>query len=121
MGKMMELTRLEPNLAIAPQPRVEDLAGLAAAGFRGIVNNRPDGEEPGQPTSAEMAAEACRLGLAYWHIPFRPGEATPDDARAFDAALRAAGGPVLAYCRTGNRARQLWELARQLGGRDRDA
>lgn len=118
---MMDLTRLEPNLAIAAQPRIAELAELATAGFRGIVNNRPDGEEPGQPTSAEMAAEARRLGLAYWHIPFRPGEATPDDARALDAALRAAGGPVLAYCRTGNRSRQLWQLACKPGGRDRDA
>jgi sulfide:quinone oxidoreductase len=117
----MQLTRLEPNFAIGPQPRIEDLAAIAAAGFRGIVNNRPDGEERGQPASADMAAEARRLGLAYWHIPFRPGEATPDDARALDAALRTAGGPVLAFCRTGNRAGQLWELARRQCGRDRDA
>ena len=110
----MNVTKLDEAIAIAPQPRVQDLAQIAAAGFRGVINNRPDGEDAGQPDSAEMAAEARRLGLSYWHIPVRPGEATPDDARQFAAAMHEANGPVLAYCRTGNRARQLWQLAQQL-------
>lgn len=110
----MNITKLDENIAVAPQPRVEELADIAAAGFRGIINNRPDHEEPGQPSSAEMAAEARRLGLSYWHIPIRPGEATTDDARKFAEAMRRAGGPVLAYCRSGNRALQLWQLAQRL-------
>ena len=110
----MNVTRLDEKIAVAPQPRVEDLADIAAAGFRGIINNRPDKEEPGQPSSAEIAAEARRVGLSYWHIPIRPGEATADDARKFAEATRNADGPVLAYCRSGSRARQLWQLAQQL-------
>jgi uncharacterized protein (TIGR01244 family) len=109
----MNLSRLDEKFAVAAQPRVEELADIAAAGFRGIINNRPDGEEPGQPSSAEMAAEARRLGLSYWHIPIRPGEATADDARKFTEAMRRAGGPLLGYCRSGSRARQLWQLAQQ--------
>ena len=29
-----------------------------------IINNRPDGEEPGQPTSADIEAAAQQSGLA---------------------------------------------------------
>lgn len=110
----MNVIKLDEDVAIAAQPRPEDLAGIAAAGFRGVINNRPDGEDVGQPSSAAMAAEARRLGLSYWHIPIRTGEATPDDARQFAEAVRSACGPVLAYCRSGNRSRQLWQLAQRL-------
>ena len=110
----MKFAMLDADIAVAPQPPLDDLARIAAAGFRGIINNRPDGEDPAQPSSAEMAAEAQRLGLAYWHIPILPGKATQDDARQFVAAVHAADGPVLAYCRSGNRSRQVWQLAKQL-------
>jgi len=105
----MELKHLSPNLAVSPQIQPADIAGLAAAGFRGIVNNRPDGEGPEQPVSLELEAEAKRFGLLYRHIPVVPGEASEADARAFAAAIEQAGGPVVAFCRTGNRAESLWK------------
>ncbi|EEK09667.1 hypothetical protein STRSA0001_1019 [Streptococcus salivarius SK126] len=33
---------------------------MAAQGFKTIINNRPDGEAPDQPTSAEIEAAAKR-------------------------------------------------------------
>lgn len=110
----MNLTHLDSKVAVGRQPRIGELEGLARAGFRGLINNRPDGEDPDQPSSGELRTEAQRLGMTYCHIPVRPGEATPDDARAFAAAVRAASGPVFAFCRSGNRARQLWQMAQQL-------
>lgn len=112
----MEVTRLSPALAVSPQLLPEDLPAAAAAGFRGIVNNRPDGEEPGQPRSAEIEAEARRLGLAYAHIPIVPGRMTEADAARFAQALRQADGPVLAFCRTGNRSAALHRLSEQIRG-----
>ena len=106
----MELKHLSPNLAVSPQIQPADVADLAAAGFRGIVNNRPDGEGPEQPGSLELEAEAKRFGLLYCHIPVVPGEASTADARAFAVALKEAGGPVVAFCRTGNRAESLWKM-----------
>ncbi|MEH6666416.1 MAG: sulfur transferase domain-containing protein, partial [Psychrobacter sp.] len=38
---------------------------IAENGFKTIINNRPDGEEPNQPTSAEIEAAAKEAGLAY--------------------------------------------------------
>jgi len=106
----MDLKHLSPNLAVSPQIRPADIAGLAAAGFMGIVNNRPDDEAPDQPSSLELEAEAKRHGLYYSHIPVVPGQASESDARAFAAAVEESGGPVVAFCRTGNRAETLWKM-----------
>lgn len=109
----MNLTQLSPKISVAPQLLPNEVADVAAAGFKGIINNRPDGEAPDQPSSQELKAEAKRQGLAYWHIPVVPGQATEEDARAFAAALDAAQGPVVAFCRTGNRSSGLWKMTQQ--------
>lgn len=110
----MDYKQLSDRLAVAPQVLPGDIAGLAAAGFAGIVNNRPEGEAPGQPSSAELEAEARRHGLAYWHVPVVPGKMSEQEVRAFAAALREAQGPVLAFCRTGNRSAALWKATQML-------
>lgn len=109
----MELTHLAHNLAVRSQVVPEEMSGLAAAGFKGIINNRPDGEAPDQPSSRALEAEAKRNGLAYWHIPIVHGKATEVDARVFAAALQESAGPVVAFCRTGNRSTSLWKMAQQ--------
>ncbi|PWG03039.1 TIGR01244 family sulfur transferase [Sphingosinicella humi] len=107
----MDLTRLSDQLATGPQVRPEQLREIAASGFVGVINNRPDGEAPDQPSSLELEAEAKRVGLAYWHVPVVPGAMTDSDIRAFAAALGEADGPVLAFCRTGNRSTALWKAS----------
>lgn len=109
----MNMTQLSPTLSVRPQVLPEEVAQLAAAGFKGIINNLPDGEGPDQPSSSELEAAAKRHGLAYWHIPVVPGQATEEQARAFAAALRGANGPVVAFCRTGNRSTGLWKMVEQ--------
>lgn len=111
---MPELRRIAPSFAVTSQIRPEDLRAIAAQGFRAIVNNRPDGEEPGQPTAQELRIAAERLGLRYNHIPISPGQMTDGDARALAELLRGAHGQVLAFCRTGNRSSRLWEAAQRL-------
>jgi sulfide:quinone oxidoreductase len=111
----MRVTRLDAGLSVAGQLRPEDLPMLVEAGYRGVVNNRPDHEEAGQPTDSCLRAEAHRLGLLYAHIPIVHGHATDADAIALNDFVARAGGPVLAFCRTGNRSASLWERARSLG------
>jgi uncharacterized protein (TIGR01244 family) len=110
----MDYTKLSDRVAMAAQVTPGDIPCLAASGFVGIINNRPDGEAPGQPCSLELETEARRHGLAYWHVPVVPGGMTEKDVRAFAAALDEAGGPVLAFCRTGNRSAGLWKAAQAL-------
>ncbi|HEY0326562.1 MAG TPA: TIGR01244 family sulfur transferase [Allosphingosinicella sp.] len=107
----MEFTVISDKLAVAPQVKPEDLRELAASGFVGIINNRPDSEVPDQPSSLELEAEAKRVGLAYWHVPVVPGAMIDKDVRAFVAALGEVDGPVLAFCRTGNRSTALWKAS----------
>ena len=110
----MTITRLSPDFAVAPQLDPDDLAAVAALGFRALVNNRPDGEEPGQPSSETLAAEAARLGLPYRHIPLGQGDDPIAQARKLGELLREIEGPVLAFCRSGTRSAHLWNLSRQL-------
>lgn len=107
----MELEYVTPQVAVRGQIEPEEIAGLAKAGFKTIINNRPDHEQPGQPLSDDLGATARQHGLAYWHIPVVPGQATEADAAAFARAIDAASGPVVAFCRTGGRARSLWQMA----------
>ena len=113
----MTTTRITPQFAVSGQLRPDDIADVARAGFRAIVNNRPDGEAPDQPHSRELEAQARKCGLAYRHIPFAPGQMGESDVRALDALKAAVDGPILGFCRTGARAAQLWALseAGQLG------
>lgn len=103
--------RLTEKIAVAPQIGPEDCAAAAAAGFTTVVNNRPDGEAPGQPDGADIAAAAAATGLAYHAIPIGHGGMSMADVEAMAAVLAASPGPVLAYCRSGTRSTHLWALA----------
>ena len=107
----MKVTKLTPNISVAHQLTEQDLAEAAAAGFKTIINNRPDGEVPDQPRSEELASATKRLGLAYHHIPAVSGQISNDQVEAFRTALGGAEKPALAFCRTGTRSATLWALA----------
>ena len=116
----LSLRRLTPAVSVAPQIDPADLPAIAAAGFVAVVNNRPDGEEPAQPTGEAIRAAAAAAGLAYTEVPVTQGFSHPQiDAMA--AVLADAGGPVLAYCRSGTRSCHLWALAEARAGGDPDA
>ena len=107
----MNIVKLTPDISVAHQLTEKDLEEAAAAGFKTIINNRPDGESPDQPHSQKLAAAAKRLGLTYHHIPVISGKLTSDQVKAFRRALTGAEQPALAFCRTGTRSTTLWALA----------
>lgn len=102
---------LTPGFAVAGQVRLGDLRQIAA-NYRTLINNRPDGEEPGQPSSARLEAAARSHGLDYAYIPVT-GEIADKDVAAFMRALSAIRGPTLAFCRTGNRSASVWALSQR--------
>jgi sulfide:quinone oxidoreductase len=106
----MQLHQLTEQLSVAAQISPEDMADLAAAGFRSVINNRPDGEANGQPASALLAAVAASHGFAYRHLPVVSGQLSEQDAVDFSAALRSLPSPALAFCRSGTRSCSLWVL-----------
>ena len=107
----MEIKNLTPFLAVSGQIDPGEVGALASRGYHTIVNNRPDGEAEGQPSSDELEQAARRHGMDYRHIPITPGLLTEDKVAEFAAAMDEVKGPVLAFCRTGNRSASLWALS----------
>jgi len=108
---MDSLKRLGPFIAVAAQLQPADMGTLAAAGYHSVINNRPDNEDEGQPSSAEMRAAAEASGLEYHHLPVVSGQITDADVAGFGELLNQVRGPVLAFCRTGTRSISLWALS----------
>ena len=112
----MNFKLLTCRLSVSPQLGPQDIAAVAAAGFRAIVCNRPDGEGADQPDAAEIQAAAASAGLGFAYVPAVAGALTDANAAAMRAALGALPGPVLAYCRSGARAERLARMAGALDG-----
>ena len=102
--------RINDEISVAGQLGEADLADAARAGFRQVVNNRPDGEAPDQPPASAIEAAARAQGLAYEAIPVAGGFAM-EQVEAMARVLDEADGPVLAFCRSGTRSTMLWALA----------
>ncbi|QRP64061.1 TIGR01244 family phosphatase [Rhodanobacter sp. FDAARGOS 1247] len=107
----MQPRQLTEQLSVAPQIAAADMPAIVAQGFRSVVNNRPDGEEPGQPDNAGLEAAALAAGLEWRHIPVVSGKVNDDQVRSFSEAMAQLPGPVLAFCRSGTRCSALWALS----------
>jgi uncharacterized protein (TIGR01244 family) len=111
----LSFTWLSADFATAPQLATDDLAQAAAAGFRSVVNNRPDMEGgPSQPTSAAMQRAAEAAGLAYAFLPVRGSYQSPDEIARMHGLLQQLPKPVLAFCRSGARTANLFRAAQAL-------
>jgi len=117
---MHDFRKVTDDFSVAPQIAVDDIAAAADQGFALVINNRPDGEAPDQPSGARMAAAAEAAGVDYVHIPV-VGRPTTEQVEAVQDAIAAAKGPVLAFCRSGTRSIVTWSLGQALSGaRGRD-
>jgi uncharacterized protein (TIGR01244 family) len=112
------LIPLSPELSVAGRLERADIDALAGAGVRTIVNNRPDGEDPGQLPATEARRLAEARGLAYHHIPITAASLSRADVDAFAAVLKGAPAPIVAHCRSGTRSALLWALVRLREGAD---
>jgi uncharacterized protein (TIGR01244 family) len=107
---MAQFRHVTDDLSVAPQITPADVAAAADLGFRTIINNRPDGEEPGQPTNAEIAAAAKAAGVAYFHVPIM-GRPSPAQLATTRELWAEAPRPVLAFCRSGTRSITTWAMS----------
>lgn len=111
---------LSEKVLVSPQIQPQDVAAAAALGVTVIVNNRPDDEEPGQPTGAEIRAAAISAGLDYVHIPIARGY-SGQEILAMGEAVACAKGRVLAFSKCGYNSAALWGMARGRQGVDKRA
>lgn len=110
----MDIRKLNHDLSITGQVQPNDLAVVAAMGFKSIICNRPDGEESFQPVFEAVEAEARNLGVRAIYVPIPPSGPTSADSAHFAEVYGALPKPVLAYCRSGARSQATW-AATQLG------
>lgn len=108
---MTEFKSLDEQTLVAGQISVADLEEARRHGVTMVINNRPDGEDPCQPTSAEIEAAADALGLDYRHIPIARGMGPAQIEEMASARSELGDGKMLAYCRSGMRSTLAWAVA----------
>ena len=108
----IKVQQLSPDLCVAPQLGPDAMQALADAGFKSVINNRPDFEGgPEQPTSATLQAAAQQLGLEYAFLPVSPSVQTPQEIARFGELIATLPKPILAFCRSGTRSGKLFRAA----------
>jgi uncharacterized protein (TIGR01244 family) len=108
----MDIKTIAQRYSVSDQLTTADLDALAAKGIKLVVNFRPDGEGgESQPANADLASKAASLGIAYAYIPVLPNQIRPEHVQQLQALLNMHLGPVLGFCRTGNRAGQVYQQA----------
>jgi uncharacterized protein (TIGR01244 family) len=114
------IRQLDDRTLVSGQIAPDEVAGLAEQGVTVLVNNRPDGEEPGQPLAADIEEAAEAAGIAYRFVPIIRGIG-PADVEAMQEAWRdAQGGKLLAFCRSGTRSALACALAHREEGASAD-
>ena len=103
--------KVTETVSVSPQITADDVGAIEAAGFRSIICNRPDGEEPGQPAFAAIEKAAKARGLDIRYQPVASGGLRQEDVDAFAGLTEELQAPVFAYCRSGTRCIMLWALA----------
>jgi uncharacterized protein (TIGR01244 family) len=110
------IRQLDDRTLVSGQIAPHEVAGLAQQGVTLIVNNRPDGEEEGQPFASEIEEAAAQAGIAYRFVPILRGIG-PADVEEMQKALRdSEGGKLLAFCRSGTRSALACALAHREEG-----
>jgi uncharacterized protein (TIGR01244 family) len=111
----VEYREISDNYSVSGQILPDDIAALKAAGFKSVICNRPDNEQPGQPSADTMKAAAEAAGLEFRYIPVISGQITEENVADQALALEDLQGPVFAYCRTGARCTNLYALIQEMG------
>ena len=117
---MSEFRQLTDSLWASPQITVAEVERAKAEGFTHIICNRPDDEEPGQPSALEIGGAAKQHGIGFTSIPVSSAGFSSPQVDAMQDALAKGGDKVLAYCRSGTRSTLLWALAQAQAGADLD-
>lgn len=107
----MQAVRLSERFTVSSQIQAHDVCDIGAAGYRIVICNRPDGEDPGQPTASEIAAACEAAGLEFHHLPLQGNDLALELVDALRKVIDNAGGPMFAYCRSGQRCAYLWARA----------
>ena len=110
----MNIKEITPDYSVSAQIQPGDVAELKAAGFKSVICNRPDNEDPGQPSVAEIRTAVEAAGLEFRHVPVISGQMTAQNVEDQAEALDALPKPVFAYCRSGTRSTNLYGYIQEM-------
>jgi len=109
---------LDSNISVSGQIQPGQMAELAAGGVTLVICNRPEQEEPGQPSHADLRRAAEASGLRFVTAPFQ-GRPTPEAIECMTEAL-AGDDNIHAFCRSGMRSASTWAVSEVRRGRPVD-
>jgi uncharacterized protein (TIGR01244 family) len=112
----MDYRQISEDYSVSGQIQPEEVAAIKAAGFKSVICNRPDDEQPGQPSADSVKAAVEAAGLAFRYIPVISGQITAENVEDQAEALDQLEGPIFAYCRSGARCTNLYGLIQQSKG-----
>ena len=114
----MDFRQIAADVSVAGQIDVEDIATLRNAGFKSIICNRPDGEDLSQTPADTLRSAVLAAGLEHRFIPVSGTlGASDDNVDATILALEELPRPILAYCRSGARSTNLYQMAVMRGAK----
>ena len=107
----MQINTLSDDYSVSPQIEVSDVPSIMQAGFKSVICNRPDQEnpEPRQIEAIKAAVESARMEFA--ENVFDPSSFGPDKIERQAELLAQLPSPVFAYCASGNRCSIVWAFA----------
>lgn len=105
----MDARKITDTYTVSPQITPEDVADIAAAGFRTIVCNRPDHEIPVELQADCIRAATEAAGLTFIEHPI-VHDVLEDCVPRQMEILQTAEAPVFAYCASGTRCSVLWSI-----------
>jgi len=109
--------KLSENFTASGQISLEDIAAIAAAGYKSIICNRPDGEGgEAQPTSDALKVAVEAAGLQFAYLPVVIGGVNAEKRDAFQQLLKTLPEPVFAFCGSGKRATALYAAGEPAAG-----
>ncbi len=106
---MVNTKKITSDFFSTTQVSVEDMAQIAAQGFKTVFNCRPDNEDgANQPTDKMLKIAAEKYELHYIHVPVKMGSNVKEQAKQAALLLQGAPKPVLGFCKSGMRATNLY-------------
>ncbi len=107
----MQPVALSDAIAVGEFPTTEQIAILAKAGFKSLLNSQPEGEVDRLIPAAAMADAARAAGLAYHFLPLETRRPSDAQIQAFSRAIATLPKPIYAFCYSGSRSAAAWALA----------
>ena len=104
----MQYNTLSDDYSVSPQIDIADVPSIAQAGFKSVICNRPDQENPESRQIEAIKAAVEAAGMDFSENVFDPSSFGPDKIERQAELLAQLPGPVFAYCASGNRCSVVW-------------